>query len=520
MPISSHEGGLHSPSISVPLPSNGGVRRRVGISSALALDTGPASELQTYQESGEPLRLNDPRTCAVFVILDALTLFLGAFSSWFIYHQLFSNKLSNWQFYAGTSAVFSLIFVVAALTNHSYSFLWGSERSETIVETFRSFVITFVLFITLLFFTHLADGFSRITFIIQFLVCGTSLLILRSVQLGILKKAAQRRLIVTSRVVLIGTQERINRLIKEWSKRDEGVSVVGSYVVPSAGEMTQAREVELKALIGAIVHKSRAETIDRFVILLPFSEQKIIDLIVKRLSELPVGILVSAETQFTWGQRPTLLRFGGFRMLRVTSKPLSITDRMIKRTFDFFVSVVLLAVLLPTFLLLAIIIRLDSPGPAIFRQRRKGFNQQQFKLFKFRTMCADADKDGFSQTKKRDVRITRVGGFLRRFNIDELPQLFNVLRGEMSLVGPRPHAVEHDNQYAYEIAAYARRHNMKPGITGLAQAYGLRGATETLQQMETRIRHDLLYIENWSFLLDIKIMLMTVFSPRAYRNAY
>ena len=126
----------------------------------------------------------------------------------------------------------------------------------------------------------------------------------------------------------------------------------------------------------------------------------------------------------------------------------------------------------------------------------------------------------FSQTSKNDPRITRLGKWLRNWNIDELPQLINVLRGEMSLVGPRPHAVEHDELYYTEIATYARRHNVKPGITGLAQAMGHRGATETNQEMADRVKHDLIYIQNWSLLLDLKILLMTAFSPRAYQNAY
>lgn len=207
-------------------------------------------------------------------------------------------------------------------------------------------------------------------------------------------------------------------------------------------------------------------------------------------------------------------------MLRVVRKPLTGTDRVLKRCMDFTASAALLLLLSPLLVATAVAIRLESPGPALFRQRRKGFNQQQFNIYKFRTMQITPKGEAFRQTAKNDSRITRVGKFLRRWNIDELPQLLNVLRGEMSLVGPRPHAIEHDDMYYLEIASYARRHNIKPGITGLAQALGFRGATDTLKQMEDRVNYDLLYIQDWSILLDLKIMVMTVFSSRAYKNAY
>jgi lipopolysaccharide/colanic/teichoic acid biosynthesis glycosyltransferase len=154
-----------------------------------------------------------------------------------------------------------------------------------------------------------------------------------------------------------------------------------------------------------------------------------------------------------------------------------------------------------------------------FRQRRYGFNQQPFRIIKFRTMTTLDDGDVIRQACRNDGRITRIGGWLRRWNIDELPQLINVLRGDMSLVGPRPHALSHDREYEQRISLYARRHNVRPGITGWAQVNGLRGETDTDEKMRRRVDYDLYYIDNWSMLFDLKILLYTVFSRRAYRNA-
>jgi exopolysaccharide biosynthesis polyprenyl glycosylphosphotransferase len=174
----------------------------------------------------------------------------------------------------------------------------------------------------------------------------------------------------------------------------------------------------------------------------------------------------------------------------------------------------------PFLILVAIPIKLDSPGPIFFVQRRYGFNQQPFRIIKFRTMRTLDDGPVIRQARQNDPRLTRIGGWLRRWNIDEIPQLFNVLTGDMSLVGPRPHALSHDREYEQGISRYARRHNVRPGITGWAQIHGYRGETDTEEKMRKRVEYDLYHIDNWSLWLDFKIMVRTVVSRSAYRNAY
>jgi putative colanic acid biosynthesis UDP-glucose lipid carrier transferase len=168
----------------------------------------------------------------------------------------------------------------------------------------------------------------------------------------------------------------------------------------------------------------------------------------------------------------------------------------------------------------AIAIKLDSPGPVVFRQRRSGFNGRQFQIMKFRTMSVLEDGDSVVQAKPNDNRVTRVGNWLRRASIDELPQLFNVLQGTMSIVGPRPHALAHDSEFSNLVANYAYRHHVKPGITGWAQVNGFRGRTSTVTDIEKRLELDLWYIDNWSLALDFKIALMTVIEVAQGENAY
>jgi putative colanic acid biosynthesis UDP-glucose lipid carrier transferase len=176
--------------------------------------------------------------------------------------------------------------------------------------------------------------------------------------------------------------------------------------------------------------------------------------------------------------------------------------------------------LIPFFAVIAAAIRLESPGPVMFTQTRVGFNGRPFRMCKFRTMYTCEDGPVIHQAQRNDKRVTQLGGLLRKLSIDETPQLFNVLRGDMSLVGPRPHALAHDNEYNRLIATYAIRHKMKPGITGWAQVNGYRGETPELGMMEQRIQNDLWYIEYWSLWLDVRILLMTVIRLFTFEKAY
>jgi putative colanic acid biosynthesis UDP-glucose lipid carrier transferase len=199
----------------------------------------------------------------------------------------------------------------------------------------------------------------------------------------------------------------------------------------------------------------------------------------------------------------------------------SVIETKLKRICDIIASLLLILALSPLFLLLAGLIKLSSPGPIIFCQDRYGMDGLRFKIFKFRTMSVTESgcTVGLEQARKNDPRVTPIGRVMRQWSLDELPQLFNVLNGTMSLVGPRPHAVAHNEQYRREITGYMQRHILRPGITGLAQVQGFRGETPQLVNMINRIDADLYYLKEWSIQLDIKIILSTVFRLRS-RNAY
>jgi len=215
----------------------------------------------------------------------------------------------------------------------------------------------------------------------------------------------------------------------------------------------------------------------------------------------------------------SISQVGGLPAINVR-EGLSGPDMVIKWVEDKVIALLLLIIASPLMFLIALAIRCDSPGPILFKQRRYGLNGREINVYKFRTMWVTEDGPAVVQARKDDPRVTRVGRFLRKCSLDELPQLFNVLQGRMSLVGPRPHAVAHNEQYRKLVRYYMLRHIFKPGITGWAQVNGLRGETESTTNMERRIRYDLHYINNWSLGFDIKILFLTLFKALGGPNAY
>ncbi|WP_028109035.1 undecaprenyl-phosphate glucose phosphotransferase [Ferrimonas futtsuensis] len=211
---------------------------------------------------------------------------------------------------------------------------------------------------------------------------------------------------------------------------------------------------------------------------------------------------------------------GDVQSLSVYDSPLDDLASWVKRVEDILLSTVILTVVALPMLLIAAAIKLTSPGPVLFKQHRYGLDGRKIKVWKFRSMTSLDNGPEVKQVTKNDPRVTRLGGFLRRTSLDELPQFFNVLSGQMSVVGPRPHAVAHNEQYRALISGYMLRHHMKPGITGWAQVNGWRGETDTLEKMQKRLEFDLAYIRDWSVWLDIKIVVRTVFQGFTGSNAY
>ncbi len=272
-----------------------------------------------------------------------------------------------------------------------------------------------------------------------------------------------------------------------------------------------------------LVEFCRLARIELLIVTIPLTAERRVLEMMKTLWVLPVDIRLAHTDKLRFRSRAQGF-LGSMPIVQLAERPLSDWDVLVKRVFDIVVTVFALVVLSPVFLATAIAIRLDSPGPILFRQRRYGFNNEIIEVFKFRSMYHHhADPDAKRAVTKGDPRVTRVGRFIRKSSIDELPQLFNVLGGELSLVGPRPHAVHaHTANRLWDevVDGYFARHKVKPGVTGWAQINGWRGEVDTNEKIEKRVEYDLYYIEHWSVLLDLYILLATPYALLKSENAY
>ncbi len=286
--------------------------------------------------------------------------------------------------------------------------------------------------------------------------------------------------------------------------------------IPSAIE-----GVPVRGSVDDLVRFGRANRIDEVVLAMVGRSEEEVESVVARLGTLAVNVKLCAQAvRFNLPVRG-FTGLAGLPLLHVMERPLSGWGRFLKAIEDRVLGIIVLILLAPVMLGCAIAVKLSSPGPVLFRQRRYGFNNNEITVYKFRSMRIEPEPDlEVRQATKGDPRITRVGAILRKTSLDELPQLFNVLQGEMSLVGPRPHAVAHNEKYAKIIDGYLGRHRVKPGITGWAQVNGYRGETDTPDKMAMRVQYDLYYIDNWSLWFDIKILALTGIYGFVNRNAY
>jgi polysaccharide biosynthesis protein PslA len=323
------------------------------------------------------------------------------------------------------------------------------------------------------------------------------------------------------RVAVIGAGEFSREFIERLRSEPHAYTVVGLYDdrrsrVPPA--------VKVRGTVQDLLERSRQEQIDLIVIALPLKAVYRISMILEQIGSAVADVCLTTDFAGLRYKSSQISAVGPNPVVLIKERPLKDWRAAKKSAFDIVIASLLLAALSPFLALIALAIRLDSPGPVLFRQPRLGFNNRIFTCYKFRTMRDDmTDLLGDRQATRGDPRVTRFGKWLRALSADELPQLLNVLKGNMSLVGPRPHPPNTkaaDKLFAEVVANYAFRHRVKPGITGWAQVNGWRGETKTVEQIENRVACDLTYIENWSVWFDLRIMMLTVTREILSRNAF
>ena len=435
----------------------------------------------------------------------------SAFGAGVLYHMTAYGWLGPIEHFLELGLFVSLMFAIANTMRDEYALANYLQFAGHGRRTFVLWNIVFVCALAFGFVTKTTADFSRATIVVFYFAGLGCLVALRAGVVQLVRASASAGNISLRRVFLVGAEADVEGFAARYQPWESGMHVVAASIL--RGRDTLEEDLALAAASARMLRP------DDVFILAPWSEDRTIDACIDVFMRVPASIHLGPERVLDRFVDARISRVGAVSSLHIVRRPLSQGEVALKRAFDVIVSAAALALLSPVFALVALAIKLDSRGPVFFLQRRYGFNQEPFRIFKFRSMRSMDDGRQIKQAQVGDPRVTRVGRFLRRTNIDELPQLINVLSGEMSLVGPRPHALAHDQMYEQAIAFYARRHNVKPGITGWAQVNGLRGDTSTEDKMRARVEHDLWYIDNWSPVLDLRILWLTVFSRKAYRNA-
>jgi Undecaprenyl-phosphate glucose phosphotransferase len=384
--------------------------------------------------------------------------------------------------------------------------------------------VLFLVLTTCVFALKISTEFSRVWAFSWPIVNITSIVMARFALYGVIRRLSQQGRI-GRKIVIYGGSEQGKRLIQHIDNLHEPWNrIVGVF-----DDRTDRVESDLDGypLIGNtedLVTWCRKHHADEVLIALPWSARERIMVILQLLAALPINVRLSPEflgADFLHRRTSNQFRIP---MLSILEKPVSGWGGITKSILDFIIAIIMLILSAPLLLVVILAIKLDSRGPIFFRQKRYGFNNQLIKVFKFRSMYADqTDHNAEKITQVNDPRVTHVGAFIRRFSIDELPQIFNVLMGDMSVVGPRPHALQAKaGNVLYEdvVAQYAVRHKVKPGITGWAQVNGWRGDTRDEASLIGRLEHDLYYIDNWSVLFDLSIVLRTIAVVLRGENSY
>jgi putative colanic acid biosysnthesis UDP-glucose lipid carrier transferase len=380
-------------------------------------------------------------------------------------------------------------------------------------------VATVLVFISVAF--KLTQVFSRDIMLVWFLATPVALLLLDSLSVPIARRLTAERSIA-ERFIIIGVNEVGLELARRIARSQTGGNFLGFFDYRSAGRLTEALEHAVTANCSAhdLADFVRCNSITRVYIALPISTTPRIEELVQELRDTTASVYFVPNIFAFDLVQARCVEVNGMLVLSICESPLHGMSGIWKRAFDILLASVVLLLCWPALLAVALAIKLSSPGPVLFKQRRYGLNGEEILVYKFRSMTVCEDGEAVQQAVKRDHRITPFGGILRRTSFDELPQILNVLEGKMSFVGPRPHAVAHNEAYRKLISGYMIRHKVRPGITGWAQVNGLRGETSTVELMRRRVQYDLDYLKNWSLALDLKIIARTAWTVWRDHNAY
>ncbi len=474
------------------------------------------SKQKTYYPDGLVLP-DQSKKNALFRMIDSLTILATSWLACVIGDMEWSGEFS-WIALAGI-----ILYQVIAEYNEVYNHGPGSNFGPECLSLLKAWIVTSLFLGGLTYAGMLGQqSFLGDTIIVWVLWTPVALILWHGLVrycLTIVRKKGYRQ----RDVALVGATELGRRLEKIFKDTPElGMRFLGYYDdrVHDRPMRLSNDEIQFRGDLNGLIKDAKNGTIQVLYIVLPMGAGERIRKLVEKLSDCTASIYLVPNL---FGFDPLQTRWStvrGIPAVSIYDSPFYGVDAWIKRSADVILSILILILVAIPMAVIAIAVKLSSPGPAIFKQWRYGIYGEKFRVYKFRTMRVSDDDLEVSQATKGDPRLIRFGAFLRRTSLDELPQFINVLRGEMSIVGPRPHAVPHNEFYRRKINGYMLRHKVKPGITGLAQIKGFRGETKTIDKMVGRVKYDLDYIQKWSLGLDLKIIALTCCKVILGENAH
>jgi Undecaprenyl-phosphate glucose phosphotransferase len=488
---------------------------------AISHDMEPGGQTPQSQHEKSPiLQIPCAAIGSVFAAADAIAIVVASLAGAQGYQLLISGAAWNLELHIGAGIVAAVVYL---LIGRSIGFYQASDIFSGRPNGHRivwQWLLTSLLLALLAFLFRIGTEFSRGSIVCFALIALASLFTSRSLMKAVSNWAVAQRRVQGRRVVLVGLRDELAVVTRGDLLRRFGLTEVQRVVFPNHGDWSLAGTKGVFASLDQALTIARDRGAAEIVLALCWHDTRSIELVRDRLRDSPLPVQLLPDRKVRHLTNNPAFTVNRSLAIEIQRTPLSGLEQSAKRLLDVVGAGLGILLLSPLMLLTAVAIKLDSPGPVLFRQCRNGFNARRFLIFKFRTMTVMEEGDSITQATRHDPRITKFGAVLRATSIDELPQLFNVLRGEMSLVGPRPHAVAHNSHYGQLISEYAFRHHVKPGITGWAQIHGARGGTAQVGQMKNRLDYDLWYINNWRLGLDLLILVRTVFEVVRPRNAY
>lgn len=437
---------------------------------------------------------------------DVLLILLSYVAANLIYRK-FMATLAERELSVGVALLVATAFVAIAFFRGCYDNHNLANTSWQLRKASSVWLLSLAILAFSAFLLRSTAELSRIT-IVLFAAAGlVGLGAHRAIWRLALNSSFARRHSIKRRVVLISGEPLDFTSSRFKDLRKNGFQVIRHFVLDAA---LKSDDAAMERELTTIIRISRAAGADEFLLAFNWNDLPLFQHLSQCLRQVPNPVRLLPDFEIADLVSRPFAPIGGSVAIEIQRAPLSVGERTLKRGVDIGLASFGFLFLAPLLIITALLVKLDSPGSIIFRQTRRGFNGELFDIWKFRSMTVSENGSEIEQASKEDARVTRVGRILRKTSIDELPQLWNVLRGEMSLVGPRPHALAHDNYYDQMIGNYACRRPVKPGLTGWAQVNGLRGETPTIDLMKKRVEYDVWYVTNWSIWLDIRIMIRTV----------